>query len=542
MLVQAWDREGVDFAWQAGAVSRLSAQDLWERASERYDPGNGQRLAPLQSAPADLAISDVETVDGGWRVSFGDHGAATLSFEDVAPYIAPRRGRPASVPWLAPPDASRRSFAYAQILEGGESLRAALTHFAKYGWFHVVDAPAEPAEVERLISAFGRIRETNYGRLFDVVVKPTAENLAYTDLGLEAHTDNPYRQPVPGVQVLHCLQAGAEGGENRLVDGLGVAEALRRDDPDSFAILSRTPVQFAWSDGETFLSDEAPVIDLDVTGEVRSLRYNHRSFRAIAAGETAQRDAWRAAYTKLAGLVNAPDVGVELKLEAGEMLVMDNQRLLHARLAFTSAPTAARHLQGAYADHDEVYSTLARLNQAEAERRVGEVETLFASPSMDEGYGECISIRDHMLQGGELAAERGLGVYLTAAALLHDIGWGMEGGQARHEDAAADLLAPIFGEAVSEPIRLHVAAKRYLVAREPAYADRLSSASIETLARQGGPFTPTEAGAFEALPEAEAALALRRIDDDAKIADAATRPFSDYRAMLTHLALVELER
>lgn len=542
MLVQGWDREGVDFAWRAGAVSRLSAQDIWERASERCDTGNGQHLAPLQSAPADLAISDVETVDGGWRVSFGEAGAATLSLEDVTPYIAPRRGRPAPVAWLAPPQESRRRFAYAQILEGGEVLRAALTQFTKYGWFHVVNAPAEPGEVERLIAAFGRIRETNYGRLFDVVVKPSAENLAYTDLGLEAHTDNPYRQPVPGVQVLHCLQAGAEGGENRLVDGFGVAEALRREDPAAFTILSRTPVRFAWSDGETFLSDEAPVISLDVTGEVGSLRYNHRSFRFIAAGDAEDRNAWRAAYAKLAALVNAPDVGVELKLEAGQMLVMDNQRLLHARLAFRSAPTAARHLQGAYADHDGVYSTLTRLNRLEAERRVAEVEALFVSPAMDDGYGERISIREHMLQGGELAARRGLGIALAAAALLHDIGWGPHAEGAAHESYAADFLEPRLGRAVSEPIRLHVAAKRYLVAREPAYADRLSSASIDTLARQGGPFTPAEADAFAALPEAEPALALWRIDDDAKLTGVVVRPFSDYRAMLTHLALVELER
>lgn len=542
MFVQAWDREGVDFAVQAGAATRLSARDLWERAPERCDPGNGQRLAPLQSAPDDLVISEVEAVDGGWRVSFDDAGVASFSFEDLAPYLAPRRGRPAPTPWLAPPAESRISFDHAGIMAGGETLRAALTHFAKHGWFHVTGAPAEPGELEHFIPAFGRIRETNYGRLFDVVVKPAAENLAYTDLGLEAHTDNPYRQPVPGVQVLHCLQAGAEGGENRLVDGFGVAEALRRDDPDAFGILSRTLVRFAWSDGETFLSDEAPVIDLDVAGEVRSLRYNHRSFHAIVAGEATQRDAWRDAYVKLAALVNAPEVGVELKLNSGEMLVMDNSRLLHARLAFKSAPTAVRHLQGAYADHDGVYSTLTRLNRAEADRRVAEVEALFASPAMDDGYGERISIREHMLQGGELAARRGLGVELAAAALLHDIGWGPQAKGAAHESFAADFLEPRLGRAVSEPIRLHVAAKRYLMAWEPAYAERLSQASIDTLARQGGPFTPAEADAFEALPKAQAALALRHIDDDAKLTDAITRPFSDYRAMLIHLALVELER
>ena len=539
MLIASWDERGADFAMGLGATVRLSAADLYEGADERFDSGSGQRLTPVQATPHDLALSSFEAVEGGWRIGFGAHGAGLVRFARLEPYLAPRLGRPAALGWRQAPEASLQTFDYADFLASDETLRAALGNFARYGWFRIVGAPVAPGTLETATARFGRIRETNYGRLFDVVVKPGAENLAYTDLGLEPHTDNPYRQPVPGVQLLHCLQASAEGGENRLVDGLGACEALRAADPQAFALLRQVAARFAWSDGATYLAASAPVIETDGAGRFQALRYNHRSFCAIEA-DLEGRAAWRAAYAQLAALINDPAAGLDLKLAAGDVLVMDNRRVLHGRLAFKTEAAAARRLQGAYADHDALYSTLERLNRAEAERRVAEVEALFLSEVMDQGYGEAISIRDHMLQGGELAARRGLGLELIAAALLHDIGWGMDD-QTGHETSAADLLEPIFGAGVSEPVRQHVAAKRYLVAREAGYGDRLSQASVDTLARQGGPFTAAEAEAFAQRADFAANLAHRRIDDDAKVVGAAAAPFSQFRDLLLHLALRRLE-
>lgn len=133
--------------------------------------------------------------------------------------------------------------------------------------------------------------------------------------------------------------------------------------------------------------------------------------------------------------------------------------------------------------------------------------------------------RMHAVQGAALAKQQGLPETLVVAVLLHDLGHmvhglgdhpAASGIDDRHEEVAAQWLAAYFGPDVREPIRLHVAAKRYLCAVEPDYQQRLSTDSIESLALQGGPMTAAEVAAFEALPYGPQAVALRRIDDAAK--------------------------
>jgi gamma-butyrobetaine dioxygenase len=144
--------------------------------------------------------------------------------------------------------------------------------------------------------------------------------------------------------------------------------------------------------------------------------------------------------------------------------------------------------------------------------------------------GEDVTMIQHQLQAGALAVAAGCGDSLVVAALLHDIGHVIgrdEGGadaaealahdrDAHHEFTGARWLARWFGPDVTEPVRLHVAAKRYLVATERDYAGRLSAASVHTLRLQGGPMTPDQVRMFEALDFAQDAVALRRFDEAAK--------------------------
>jgi len=156
--------------------------------------------------------------------------------------------------------------------------------------------------------------------------------------------------------------------------------------------------------------------------------------------------------------------------------------------------------------------------------------------------GEPVTIGIHMRQAGALAeaamkraGEVG-GKPLVAAALLHDIGHLRQEPDGRHGDAGAQWLSQWFGAAVTEPVRLHVAAKRYLCASEPGYYGRLSAESVRTLAVQGGPMTVDQVAAFEALPFARDAVAVRRWDDEAK--DPAVKPpeFSHFEPLLRALA------
>lgn len=141
-------------------------------------------------------------------------------------------------------------------------------------------------------------------------------------------------------------------------------------------------------------------------------------------------------------------------------------------------------------------------------------------------YGlEAITQKQHALQGATLAERQGASDALVVATLLHDIGHlvhdlgenpAADGIDDLHEALGAAVLAKWFGPEVSEPVRLHVAAKRYLVAVEPDYAAKLAPDSVLSLSLQGGPMSPDEVAAFRALPHAEAAIALRRLDEAAK--------------------------
>ena len=141
---------------------------------------------------------------------------------------------------------------------------------------------------------------------------------------------------------------------------------------------------------------------------------------------------------------------------------------------------------------------------------------LFAGPGARDYLGEPVTIGTHMLQAAALAEAAGADPALVAAALLHDVGHLRHEADSRHGEAGARWLSRWFGEAVTEPVRLHVAAKRYLCAAEPGYLGLLSAESVRTLALQGGPMAPQEQAAFEALPHARAAVTLRRWDDAAK--------------------------
>lgn len=153
--------------------------------------------------------------------------------------------------------------------------------------------------------------------------------------------------------------------------------------------------------------------------------------------------------------------------------------------------------------------------------------------------GEAVTQTQHALQCARLAELAGEPPALVAAALLHDIGHLMQmesrTEDMRHQEVASRALAPLLGPEVTEPIRLHVAAKRYLCAVDPAYHDTLSQASRDSLVLQGGPYDAEGMRNFDRNPHAQAAVRLRRYDDLAKDVDARTPPLAHYLALLRPL-------
>ena len=175
---------------------------------------------------------------------------------------------------------------------------------------------------------------------------------------------------------------------------------------------------------------------------------------------------------------------------------------------------------------------------------VGVIAALFASEGAAGYLGEPVTQAEHMLQAAALAERAGAPPALIAAALLHDVGHFtgavsghelMRGTDNRHSDSGADWLAQWFGPEVTEPVRLHVAAKRYLCATEPGYTETLSPASVYTLGVQGGPMKGAELADFTASPYAAAAVRVRRWDDQAKDPQVRAPEFGHFRPVLEDL-------
>ena len=223
------------------------------------------------------------------------------------------------------------------------------------GFFVLENVPTTEGQVLKVISELGFTRETNYGALFEVRTEVNPNNLAYTNMGLGSHTDNPYRDPVPTVQLLHCLESSTEGGDSVLVDGFKAATALRQESKEDFDILTRTWINFRFSDDKTDLRSRVPMIELNDNNEIVKVRYNNRSIDTIKLPANKIRHFYKA-YRHWSEIIEREDLKITFKLSEGDLMLLDNTRIMHARTAFSKK--GKRHLQGAYTDLDGLYSLL----------------------------------------------------------------------------------------------------------------------------------------------------------------------------------------
>lgn len=336
-------------------------------------PGNGQRLIDVLDLPDRPETESVRLAsDGAVEIRWRPDGHASryrgewLKAHDLAPE-ARRARRPRLRLWGAEIMRDPPVVSWPELESSPEAERAALERLVQDGFLLLRDVPIESGMVVRVGDRIGHVRVTNYGRHFDVVSVPNPNNLAYTAVALGVHTDNPYRDPPPGLQLLHCLEAGAPGGNSVLVDGFAAAEDLRRDDPEAFDLLSRLPLAFRFADGTADLRASTPVIETDFEGRVRGIHFNNRSMAPLDLPEAVV-EPWYAAYRAFARLLRRPGKEARLRLAPGDLLVMQNQRVLHGRESY-DANAGRRHLQGCYVDSDGVESRLRMLSRdATAER------------------------------------------------------------------------------------------------------------------------------------------------------------------------------
>ena len=209
----------------------------------------------------------------------------------------------------------------------------------------------------------GFIRQTNYGRVFEIKTVAANKTLAETKHAIPPHNDELFRDAPPGLIVFCCLEASADGGgATVLVDGFNIAEQLRQSDPGALELLSRTPLPHRRLIGEeSDFRAEIPMIALNGEGQVTAFRCNERTMAPLNL-PAEQLESVYAALRTVFELVYADSSRIEFQLQAGEALVFDNQRVLHARTAFSGS----RHIRQCHVDRDEAFSRLNRLVAATA--------------------------------------------------------------------------------------------------------------------------------------------------------------------------------
>lgn len=215
--------------------------------------------------------------------------------------------------------------------------------------------PTAPGTVMEVAKQFGEVRSTSWGTVFDVKVVPDANSVAYTSLPLVTHTDEAYRDPTPTIQLQHFLIADPNGGASTLVDGFKIAADLRERAPAKFKLLAETMLHFHFQDATALLENDGPVIECDPAGAVRGIRYSNHSAQPFLL-PFEQMPAYYDAYRTFGEMRESDAYQLCIKMQSGELYMVDNRRVLHGRTGFSSS--GSRHLQSCYIERDEMISRL----------------------------------------------------------------------------------------------------------------------------------------------------------------------------------------
>lgn len=370
------DLYGVRLVWDDGVVGRYHA--LWLRENspqaETTHPVTRETTEKIIDLPADLSVVDVTIDPDGDLVVQWSHGLTgsrihrgwlrchTAGVED-----ANRFSSPAPVLWDASMQDTLPRFS-GNGKPNDEVFGCWLEAVAIYGLAILEGLPALPDTVEILARRVGTVRTSNFGQFFDVQTRPNADSNAYTALNLPAHTDLATREYAPGLQMLFAIENSATGGESLLTDGFAVARHLKDNDPETYAALTSTIVEFKNIAVDTDYRWQSPLIVTDNNGDVVEVRWTDW-LRAPMRQEPEVVDTFYKALRIADSLMNDKAFQIEVKLKPGELLCFDNRRILHGRNAFDPA-SGSRWLRGCYIEREELLSCLRILDRQRRRRGI----------------------------------------------------------------------------------------------------------------------------------------------------------------------------
>ena len=321
-----------------------------------------QRLFDPTQIQENIKINDINLSKDFLEVTFNDGASTKLSIQELIGEFSNNDFIKLikKVEWDSSLD-DLNIFEFKENFFEKEEMYNALVSFYKYGFVIFKDVPTKDNFLINFANSIGSVRRTNFGEFFNVRSKPNPNDLAYTSLPLAPHTDNPYRNPVPCIQILHCIENNVQGGLSTLVDGFTVTEKLKKDFPKYYKILSEVKVRFQFVDQSVVLEDWAEMIRVDENGEFKQVRFSPR-LDFVPLLDLDKLELYYNARKKISELYNSDKYRIQFKLSPGDLLMMDNYRLLHGRTAYDSNE-GDRFLQGCYIDYDSTDGKLKHLKR-----------------------------------------------------------------------------------------------------------------------------------------------------------------------------------
>ena len=342
---------------------------LWlkDNAPSSFHPATEERIFDLTSVDPSLRPIRVERKNSGvaivWSKEEGEEEFPQSFFEAYRP--GTRRNDPAEIApviWDGSIDLGTiPRYAAAPLLQDDAALLAWLKATAAYG-LSIIDGLDDDPNAGRIVAErIAFLRQTNFGTTFEVVSMPNPNNLAYTPVALPLHTDLANQEVPPGYQFLHCIANGAEGGGSTFADGFAVVATLKAEDPEAYRLLCEVDIPYRFHDDDYDIRGRFPVIVTNRQGEVTELRFNAHLVDVIdLPAELCA--SFYAAYRGLMAMMRSARFRIAYRLQAGEMAVFDNRRVLHGRQAF-NPNTGRRHLRGCYVDRGEFLSRIRVLSR-----------------------------------------------------------------------------------------------------------------------------------------------------------------------------------
>ncbi|KAE8584647.1 hypothetical protein XENTR_v10021046 [Xenopus tropicalis] len=255
-------------------------------------------------------------------------------------------------------EANVPSVSYSEFLKTSEGLRAFLQNFLLYGIAFVDDVPATYEDTERVAERISHIRETIYGKMWNLTSDFSRGDTAYTKLALDRHTDTTYFQEPCGMQLFHCLRHEGTGGRTLLVDGFYAADQVRHDYPNDFELLSNVPLKHEYIENMAGSNNHmvgiGPVLNVyPWNKELYMIRYNNYDRAVISTVPYDIVQQWYIAHRRLTNELRRHENELWVKLKPGKVLFVDNWRVLHGRESFTGY----RQICGCYLTRDDVLNT-----------------------------------------------------------------------------------------------------------------------------------------------------------------------------------------